>query len=144
MNDISSFRGSESFPPWHQDYIPTATEWLNCFSNKADASALDDLRNSLFPSGGNGDGSAYSSILSRLSSLEEKEQSLSVLSELVPVPATVLGSTLDDVDAGFFTREQARLLAALETQQRHAQLTQQAARAEQKIRLTLQQHGVTS
>ncbi|OOL19627.1 hypothetical protein AL01_01200 [Bombella intestini] len=59
------------------------------------------------------------------------------------IPTTVLGSTLDDVDDGFFDREQARLLAALETQQRHAQLTQQAARAEQKITLALKKIGVT-
>lgn len=59
------------------------------------------------------------------------------------IPTTVLGSTLDDVDDTFFAREQARLLAALETQQRHAQLTQQAARAEQKITLALKKIGVT-
>lgn len=59
------------------------------------------------------------------------------------IPTTVLGSTLDDVDDTFFAREQARLLAALETQQRHAQITQQAARAEQKITLALKKIGVT-
>lgn len=134
MNDISSFRGDQSFPRWHQDYIPTATEWLNCFSNKADASTLDALKNSLFPDGSKGDGSAYSSILSRLSAL----------SKLTPIPTTVLGCTLDNVDDAFFSREQARLLAALEAQQRNAQITQQAARAEQKIALALKKIGVTS
>ena len=78
-------------------------------------------------------------LLDRLNRAEHNSTASSGL-----LPASLQGVTLDDVDDTFFAREQARLLAALEAQQRHAQITQQTARTEQKIRLALQKTGVPS
>ncbi|MXV35867.1 MULTISPECIES: right-handed parallel beta-helix repeat-containing protein [unclassified Saccharibacter] len=47
ISNISSFRGACTTPNWHQDYIPTAIEWNNCWSNKADGDVVNELSDSL-------------------------------------------------------------------------------------------------
>ena len=43
-DDIGASRGSASYPAWHDDYIPTAQEWLNCFSNKVDVTDYGSVK----------------------------------------------------------------------------------------------------
>lgn len=118
--NIASFRGKASFPPWHQDYIPTAQEWLNCFSNKANDSDVELLKKTLFP---NGDAEENESLINRLLTLEKNNaallSSLTRLRALIALPTTFCGVTLDDYDGrAFFDRERTHLLATLEQQQR--------------------------
>lgn len=143
--NIASFRGNASFPPWHQDYIPTAQEWLNCFSNKADDSDVELLKKNLFPNGNAGENK---NLIDRILTLEKDNasllSSLTRLKKLITLPTTLCGVTLDDYDGqAFFDRERSRLLASLEQQQRTARLAQKVARERQRAALALQSAGVT-
>lgn len=143
--NIASFRGNASFPPWHQDYIPTAQEWLNCFSNKADAYDLDALRKTISPHN-HADENENENLYDRLLSLEKNgkdlSQTLTSFLASFSLPTTILGTTLDNVGPDFEAREQASLMTKLTAQLSWASQQQQRARDIQLMIVTAQQKGL--
>lgn len=147
MKDISSYRGNASFPPWRDDYIPTADEWLNCFSNKADSSSIEDLKKSLFPDKNVindtiEQNSILNSILSRVTSLENEDEYLSSLCYLIKRPYHYITGTYDDVDETFFSREQASIAVKLSSQLAWAANQQQQARFTQRLIVEAKKAGL--